>query len=165
MPDFHVTFRDLLHAVNLRHGTDGFTSSPKEGVLRIFSSWKIQRLRSGLNPRTSRPPKPQIYVLQDPSNVNGNDLTPSFETWCCLRIQKTSYSVRVKTEMLHRGKEERYVLHKVKWRKVNWIGYSLRRNCLLEHIVEGIIQGRIDVRGRRGGRRKQLLGDLKEARW
>ena len=30
-------FRDLLHAANLRHGTDGFTSSPKEGVLRIFS--------------------------------------------------------------------------------------------------------------------------------
>ena len=36
MPDFHVTFRDLLHAVNVRHGTDGFTSPPKEGVLRIF---------------------------------------------------------------------------------------------------------------------------------
>ena len=36
--DFHVTFRDLLHAVKLRHGTDGFTSPPKEGVLRIFSS-------------------------------------------------------------------------------------------------------------------------------
>ena len=29
MPDFHVTFRDLLHAANLRHGTDGFTSPPK----------------------------------------------------------------------------------------------------------------------------------------
>ena len=28
MPDFHVTFRDLLHAVDLRHGTDGFTSRP-----------------------------------------------------------------------------------------------------------------------------------------
>ena len=52
MPDFHVTFRDLLHAVNLRHGTDGFTSLPKEGVLRIFSPWKTQGLRSGLNPRT-----------------------------------------------------------------------------------------------------------------
>jgi hypothetical protein len=25
--------RDILHAVNLRHGTDGFTSPPKEGVL------------------------------------------------------------------------------------------------------------------------------------
>ena len=41
-----------FHAVNLRHGTDGFTSPPKEGVLRIFSPWKIQWLRSGLNPRT-----------------------------------------------------------------------------------------------------------------
>jgi len=29
-------FRDLLHAANLRHGTHGFTSLPKEGVLRIF---------------------------------------------------------------------------------------------------------------------------------
>ena len=34
-------FRDLLHATNLRHGTDGFTSPPKEGVLRIFSPLKI----------------------------------------------------------------------------------------------------------------------------
>ena len=51
MPDFHVTFRDLLHAINLRHGTGGFTSPPKEGVLMIFSPRKIQRLRSGLNPR------------------------------------------------------------------------------------------------------------------
>ena len=53
MPDFHVTFRDLLHAVNLRHGTNGFTSPPKEGVLRVFfSPWKIQWPRSGLNTRT-----------------------------------------------------------------------------------------------------------------
>ena len=35
--EFHVTFRDLLHAVKLRHGTDGFTSPPKEGVLRTLS--------------------------------------------------------------------------------------------------------------------------------
>jgi hypothetical protein len=35
--EFHVILRDLLHAANLRHGTDGFTSPPKEGVLRIFS--------------------------------------------------------------------------------------------------------------------------------
>jgi hypothetical protein len=38
MPDFHVAFNDLLHAVNLRHGTHGFTSLPKEGLLRnLFS--------------------------------------------------------------------------------------------------------------------------------
>jgi len=36
--DFHVTFRDLLHAVKLLHGTDGFTSRMKDGVLKIFST-------------------------------------------------------------------------------------------------------------------------------
>jgi hypothetical protein len=50
--DFHVTFRDLLHAVKLRRGTDGFTSPPKEGVLRISFALKIRRLRLGVNPRT-----------------------------------------------------------------------------------------------------------------
>ena len=38
LPKFRLPlkFRDLLHAENLRHGTDGFTSTLKEGVLRIF---------------------------------------------------------------------------------------------------------------------------------
>jgi hypothetical protein len=35
-PKCRFRFRDLLHAVKLRHGTDGFTSPPKEGVLGIF---------------------------------------------------------------------------------------------------------------------------------
>jgi hypothetical protein len=65
--DFCGTFRDLLHAANLRHGTHGFTSLPREGMLRIFPPLKIQRLRLGLNPLTlvpeastltPRPPKP-----------------------------------------------------------------------------------------------------------
>ena len=34
-------FRDLLHAANLRHGTNGFTSPPKEGILRNFLPLKI----------------------------------------------------------------------------------------------------------------------------
>jgi hypothetical protein len=39
MPEFHVTFRDLLHVENLRHGTDGFTSPQKEGIAEdIFST-------------------------------------------------------------------------------------------------------------------------------
>ena len=37
-----LKFRDLLHAANLRHGTDGFTSPPKEGVLRIFFKYIIE---------------------------------------------------------------------------------------------------------------------------
>jgi hypothetical protein len=35
--DSHVNHRVLLHAANLRHGTAGFTSPPKEGMLWIFS--------------------------------------------------------------------------------------------------------------------------------
>jgi hypothetical protein len=38
LPKFRLPckFWDLLHAENPRHGTDGFTSLPKEGVLRIL---------------------------------------------------------------------------------------------------------------------------------
>ena len=50
MPDFNVTFRYLLHAVNLRHGTDGFTSPPKEGVLRIFFALKKPTSSVGFEP-------------------------------------------------------------------------------------------------------------------
>jgi hypothetical protein len=35
----------------LRHGTSGFTSYPKEGVLRIFIALKIQSPQPGLKPR------------------------------------------------------------------------------------------------------------------
>jgi hypothetical protein len=34
--DFHVTF-GFFYMPKARHGTDGFKSPPKEGVLRIFS--------------------------------------------------------------------------------------------------------------------------------
>ena len=50
--DLHITFKDLLLAVKLRRGTDGFTSPPKEGVLRIFFALKIRRLRRAANSRT-----------------------------------------------------------------------------------------------------------------
>jgi len=38
LPNFRLPskFRDLLHATNLRHGTEGFTSPPNEGVLRAL---------------------------------------------------------------------------------------------------------------------------------
>ena len=43
-------FRDLLHATDLRHGTDGFTSPPKEGVLRIFLVLKNPTASAGFEP-------------------------------------------------------------------------------------------------------------------
>ena len=48
--DLHFTFRDLLHAVKLRHGTDGFISPPKEGVLRIFFRPKNPTASAGCEP-------------------------------------------------------------------------------------------------------------------
>jgi hypothetical protein len=38
----------LLHDVNLRHGTDGFTSPPKEIVLRIFITLKNPSTSAGI---------------------------------------------------------------------------------------------------------------------
>jgi hypothetical protein len=42
---FFTPFRDLLHAANLRHGANCFTSLPKEGMLRIFSPEKSEGFR------------------------------------------------------------------------------------------------------------------------
>ena len=66
-------FRDLLHAVSLRRGTNGFTSLPKEGVLRVFSPWKIRRLRPGLNSRTCAP-KASTLPLDHRSRSKGGTL-------------------------------------------------------------------------------------------
>jgi hypothetical protein len=40
----------------------------------------------------------------------------------------------------------------------------LCRNCLLQQVNEGKIKGGKEVVGRRGRRRRELLGDLKERR-
>jgi hypothetical protein len=56
------------------------------------------------------------------------------------------------------------ILHTIKRRKANWIGHILRRNCLLKLVIEGKLEGRIEMTGRRGRRRKQQLDDLKEKR-
>jgi hypothetical protein len=53
--DFHVNHRVLSHAANLRHGTDGFTSPSKEGMLWIFSPE---------NPTASAVIKPAILVTR-----------------------------------------------------------------------------------------------------
>jgi hypothetical protein len=44
------------------------------------------------------------------------------------------------------------------------IGHISRGNCLLKQVIEGKIEGRVEVTGRRGRRRKQQLDDLKETR-
>jgi hypothetical protein len=52
----------------------------------------------------------------------------------------------------------------IKRRKVNWTGHILRRNGLLKHVTEGKIERNVEVTGRRGRRRMQLLDNLRETR-
>jgi hypothetical protein len=59
-------------------------------------------------------------------------------------------------ESIRRG-----ISHKL-LKKDNWIGHISRRNSLQKHVIKGKIRGRIQVTGRRGRRRKQILSDLKE---
>jgi len=75
-------FRDLLHPVKLRHGTDGFTSPPKEGALKMFFVLKIRGLRSGCEPAnlgtkgqhdTSRPSKPLVNSLSSSARLRSFD--------------------------------------------------------------------------------------------
>ena len=67
-------------------------------------------------------------------------------------------------EVLLRVKEQRNILHEIRKRKANWIGHILRRNRLLQRVIEGKIKGGIEVTGSRGRKRRKLLDDLKETR-
>ena len=56
-------------------------------------------------------------------------------------MEKISWTDRVKNEVLRRVKEERNALHKIKRRNANWIGFNLRNNCFLKHVIEGKMKG------------------------
>jgi hypothetical protein len=85
--------------------------------------------------------------------------------WCWRRLAKISWADHVRNEgILLRVKEQRNILHEIGKRKANWIGHILRRNCLLQQVIEGKIKGGIKVTGRRGRTRRKLLDDLKEKR-
>jgi hypothetical protein len=67
-------------------------------------------------------------------------------------------------EVLFRVNKQRNILSEIRKRKAKWIGHILRRNCLLKQVIEGKIEGEIEVTRRRGRRRKKLLDDLKDRR-
>jgi len=53
-----------------------------------------------------------------------------------------SWPDRVRNEeVLLRVKEQRIILHEISKRKANWIGHILRRNCLLQEVIDGNIKG------------------------
>jgi len=80
-------------------------------------------------------------------------------------MEKISWTDHVRNEdVLLRVKEQRNILHEIRQWKANWIGHILRRNCLLQPVIEGKIQGGIEVTGKGGRRHRKLLDDHKEKR-
>jgi hypothetical protein len=66
-------------------------------------------------------------------------------------MEKISWTDRVRNEeVMLRVKEQRNILHEIRKRKAYWIGHILHGNCLLQGVIEGKIQGRIEVTGRQG---------------
>jgi hypothetical protein len=84
-----------------------------------------------------------------------------FEMWCWRRMEKISWTDHVRNEeVLLRVSEQRNILHEIRKWKANWIGHILHRKCLLKQVIEGKIQGQIEVTRRR----KKLLDDLGDRR-
>ena len=70
--------------------------------------------------------------------------------WYWRRLEKIRCVDQVRNEeVLQRAKEEENILHAIKRRKTNWVGYILCGNCLLKDVIEEIIE-RTEVAGRRG---------------
>jgi len=81
------------------------------------------------------------------------------------RMGKISWTDHVGNEELLLGvKELRNILHEISKRKANWIGHILRRNCLLQRVIEGKIKGGIEVTEGRGRRHRKLMDGTKERR-
>jgi hypothetical protein len=79
-------------------------------------------------------------------------------------MEKIGWTDHVRNEVVLGVKEQRNILHEISKRKDNWTGHILRRNCLLQRVIEGKVKGWKEVTGRRGRRRRMLLDDLKERR-
>jgi hypothetical protein len=91
------------------------------------------------------------------------EIPEKFKIWCWRNMEEISLTDRLRNEeVLHIVKEERSIIHAIKRRKADWIGHILRRNYFLKHFIEGKVEEEVEVTGRQGRRRKQLLDDLKK---
>ncbi|KAJ4427534.1 hypothetical protein ANN_25182 [Periplaneta americana] len=82
----------------------------------------------------------------------------AFEMWIWRRMERVRWRDRIRNEaVLERVSEEIMMLKLISKMKRNWLSHLMRRNCLLKDALEGIVNGR----GFRGGRRHQMIDDIK----
>jgi hypothetical protein len=95
----------------------------------------------------------------------------NIKMWCYRRMEKISWTDRVRSEeSLCRVKVLGNSLYTITSRKEYWIDHIMPRNCLQKQVIEGKIEGKWEVAGRRRirirsrRRHKQLLDKFKETR-
>ncbi|KAJ4442508.1 hypothetical protein ANN_04095 [Periplaneta americana] len=114
-----------------------------------FDEWKNDGMQIGQTLSTSR--KPTTKQLLCPPQI------PMGSAVIGTRMERVKKTDRIRNEaVLKRMGEERMMLKLISKRKRNWLGHWLRRNCLLEDVLEGMVNGR-RVRGRR---RYQMIHDI-----
>jgi hypothetical protein len=92
-----------------------------------------------------------LYKLDYIVHLIATKYLESFEKW--KMMEKISWTDRVRNEeVLDSVKDEKHILH-MKRRTGNWIGDMLR-NCVLKHVIEGKMETKAEVTGRRRRRRK-----------
>jgi hypothetical protein len=79
----------------------------------------------------------------------------------CREILFKIPNTKFQAKSISHGRKE-YPTHNKK--KANCTGHILRSSCLRKHVIEGKIEGMTEVTERRGRRRMQLPGELKETR-
>ena len=74
------------------------------------------------------------------------------------RLENVGLTDLEKNDIVLCTKQERNILHisETHRRKANWIAHIPRRNCLLKYVMEGRIEGTVEMTGRRGRRSKHL---------
>ena len=82
----------------------------------------------------------------------------AFEMWIRTRMGRVKWTDKIKNAVaLERVGEGRIMLELISKRKRNWLGHWLRRNCLLNDALEGMVNGK-KVRDRR---RYQMIDNIK----
>ena len=101
----------------------------------------------------------EIWMLQGEDQKE----VENFEMWCWSRMEKIIWTDRVRNEeVLLKVQKQGNILNEIIKGKANWIGYILRRNCLLQPVIEGKVKEGIELSERRGRRRRKLRDDIKE---
>jgi hypothetical protein len=77
-------------------------------------------------------------------------------------MEKISWIGHVRNEVLFIVKEQRNILHETSKRKAKLDWSLLRRNCLLQQVIEGNMKGVTEVTRIRRRRRRTLLDNVNE---